>query len=83
MLENRPVLALKIVHPDAGNLDSPAGSMHTLSAAALLPTPGFRAPRSLYAVRTEATPLPADARPAAPIRTEQDLVVQLARMPID
>jgi len=69
-------------------MDSSQGSMPPLTAAAPLPPSDFRAPQKLYVVRTEAAPLPpegpaAEAAPPAPIRTEQDLVVQLARMPID
>ncbi len=77
------MLALKITHPALLDRDLPKGSTHPLSAAAPLPTSGFRDARRLYAVRTEAAPLPAGTIPPAPIRTEQDLVVQLARMPID
>ncbi|WP_443748020.1 DUF2336 domain-containing protein [Asticcacaulis solisilvae] len=57
--------------------------MHALTAALPAPTSDFRANHPLYVVRTEAAPLPLEGLPPTPIRTEQDLVVQLARMPID
>jgi len=77
------VLALKITHTDAAAKDTPAGGTHPLTAAAPRPVSDFHAPQKLYAVRAVAAPLPVESAPPAPIRTEQDLVVQLARMPID
>ena len=77
------MLALKITHTATPATDSSGGSMHPLSAAAPRPTSDFHAPQKLYVVRAQAAPLPPQAVPSAPIRTEQDLVVQLARMPID
>ncbi len=77
------MLALNILRPDAGGNSALAGGMNALSAALPAATTDFHAARHLYAVRTEAAPLPAEAVPPSPIRTEQDLVVQLARMPID
>jgi len=77
------VLAFKITQAATSGSDSPTGSRIPLTAATPLPTTDFRAPRNLYAVRAEAAPLPSEPAPPAPIRTEQELVVQLARMPID
>ncbi len=81
------MLALKIMHPDSGGKDSPTRSVHPFTTAAPLPTSDFHGSQKLYVVRTEAAPLSPDLLPetvpSAPIRSEQDLVVQLARMPID
>lgn len=77
------MLAFKITQPETSGSALPTGSRLALTAAAPLPVTDFRAPSKLYAVRAEAAHRPSEAAPPAPIRSEQDLVVQLARMPID
>lgn len=77
------MLALNIVHPAPQGTDSPLSSKNPLTAALPQPTSDYRATHPLSLIRTEAAALPAETIRPAPIRTEQELVVQLARMPID